>query len=222
MWHSQPVSTTAERLFVPGFGARSSLYRHGLGAGWTSLEAPSLGAGAGALAWRRRWIDAELARRPGPVVLAGHSMGAALAICAAAAWPDKVASLLLIAPAGLPLAKPIRKSLAEFCAQVAGGRYPLAEAAWSARSVLAAPRNALRLARGVQGADLTLEMQRVSEASIPATVVGCTTDTLVPPEQCRRVARLLGASYRELCLEGGHMWMLDEWTLFSGLLAGTL
>jgi len=147
-------------------------------------------------------------------------MGAALAICAAAARPDKVAGLLLIAPAGLPLVKPIRKSLAEFFGQVAGGRYPLAEAAWSVRTALAAPRKALRLARGLQRADLSPEMRRVGEAAIPATVVGCTTDTLVTTAQCREVARLLGADYREIRSPGGHMWMLDEWALFSGLLAG--
>jgi len=214
------MSAIAERLFLPGYGARGSLYRRGLGSGWTPLEVPAVGEGAGVLAWRRRWIDEELRRRAGPVALAGHSMGAALAICAAAARPEKVASLLLIAPAGLPLAKPIRKSLAEFCAQVAAGRYPLVEAAWSARSVMAAPRKALRLARGVQHADLTAEMRRVGEAAIPATVVGCTTDTLVTPDQCRRVAGLLGARYCEVRLDGGHMWMLDEWALFAGLLAG--
>ncbi len=215
------MSTIAEQLFLPGFGARSSLYRRGLGPGWSTLEIPEPAVGSGALAWRRAWIDAELARRTGPVALAGHSMGAALAICAAAAWPGKVASLVLIAPAGLPLVKPIRRSLAEFCAQVAGGRYPLAEAAWSVRSVLAAPRNALRLARGVQRADLSEEMRCVGAAAIPTTVIGCTSDTLVTPAQCRQVAELLGATYRELRLDGGHMWMLDEWRLFSGLLAGT-
>jgi pimeloyl-ACP methyl ester carboxylesterase len=214
------MSATAERLFLPGYGARASLYRTGLGDGWAPLELPTYAAGAGALAWHRRWIDAELRRRPGPIALAGHSMGAALAICAAAARPEKVVSLLLIAPAGLPLAKPIRKSLAEFCGQVAGGRYPLAEAAWSIRTALEAPRKALRLARGLQRADLTAEMQRVGEAAIPTTVIGCTTDTLVTPEQCREVARLLGATYREIRSAGGHMWMLDEWALFSGLLAG--
>lgn len=213
------MSATTQRLFLPGYGTRASLYRAGLGDDWASLEVPTLAAGAGALAWRRGWIDAELRRRPGPIALAGHSMGAALAICAAAAHPEKVASLLLIAPAGLPLGKPIRKSLAEFCSQVAGGRYPLAEAAWSVRSALAAPRRGLRLARGVQRADLTAEMQRVSEAAIPTTVIGCTTDTLVTPEQCREVAGLLGASYREIHSSGGHMWMLDEWALFAGLLA---
>ncbi len=217
------MSTAAEKLFLPGYGARSSLYRNGLGPGWTSLEAPSLKALAqiaGAFASRRRWLDGELSRRPGPIALAGHSMGAALAICAAAAQPDKVASLIVIAPAGLPLTKPIRKSLSDFCVQVAAGRYPLADAVWSARSVLASPRSALRLARGVQGLDLTLEMEQIRAASIPSTVIGCTSDTLVTPSHCRRIAEHLGATYRELRLDGGHMWMLDEWALFSGLLAG--
>jgi pimeloyl-ACP methyl ester carboxylesterase len=215
------MSAVAERLFLPGWGARTSLYRSGLGDGWTPLEPPPFRAGGGALAWRRGWIEAELDRRSGPVALAGHSLGAALAISAAASWPEKVASLVLIAPAGLPLTKPIRKSVAAFAGQVAGGRYPLAEAGRAVRDVLRSPRTALRLARSVQGADLTAEMQRVREASIPTTVVGCTTDTLVTPELCREAASLLGATYREVSLQGGHMWMLDAWPLFAGLLAST-
>jgi len=50
------------------------------------------------------------------------------------------------------------------------------------------------------------------------TVVGVVTDTLVTPDHCRRAAGLLGATYRELTVEGGHMWMLSAWPALARML----
>jgi hypothetical protein len=52
------------------------------------------------------------------------------------------------------------------------------------------------------------------------TVVGCSTDTLVTSDSCRRAADLLGARYDELEVEGGHMWMFGRWQTFEAVLAG--
>ncbi len=134
----------------------------------------------------------------------------------AADLPGRVDGLLLIAPAGLPLSKPMRRSLAGFTSQIASRRYPLAAAARSVAGVAAAPRSALRLARRVRRLDLSAEMLRVRAQRIPAIVVGCVTDTLVTVRHCRETARLLGAGYRELDLPGGHMWMLDSWRSLHG------
>jgi surfactin synthase thioesterase subunit len=62
-------------------------------------------------------------------------------------------------------------------------------------------------------------MKIVRRHGIPTTVVACSTDTLVTAAHCRQVATLLGASYRELALEGGHMWMLLDWGLLERELA---
>lgn len=43
-----------------------------------------------------------------------------------------------------------------------------------------------------------------------ADLIGCASDTLVTPAHCRRAAFLLGASYRELAITGGHVWMLSD------------
>lgn len=199
----------AARLFVPGWGAEAQLYDAGLPAGWEALDPPSFRRGRGSFDRYRRWLLDDVRSRGGPVVLGGHSMGGALSVAVAAEIPEQVGGLLLISPAGLPLAKPIRRSVAEFSGQLARGRYPLRLAARGAGRALAAPRSAFALARRVHGLDLSPEMRRVRRARIPTTVVGCVTDTLVTIGHCREAARLLGADYRELDLPGGHMWMLE-------------
>ena len=208
-----------ERLFVPGWGTTGHLYEAGLPKGWQALEPPTFVTSDGSFEVFRRWLIDELDRRPAGIELAGHSMGGALAIAAAAQRPNRVKSLLLITPAGVPLAKPFWRSARDFVAQVCRGRYPLEDAARSVREVLRAPRSALRLAREVHGADLSAEMAAVREAGIPTTVVGCASDTLVTPRLCRRASALLGSAYVELPLPGGHMWMLRAWPSFVRLLS---
>ena len=198
----------AAHLFVPGWGAGPELYEQGLPTGWIALEPPSFRRGRGSFECYRRWLVDEVRSRGAPVVLGGHSMGAALSVAVAAEIPEQVGGLLLISPAGLPLTKPIRRSIVDFSAQVARGRYPLRSVVRGAAGVLAAPRPAFDLARRVRSLDLSTEMQRVRRHRVPTTVVGCVTDTLVTIRHCREAARLLGADYRELTLPGGHMWML--------------
>jgi pimeloyl-ACP methyl ester carboxylesterase len=205
---AQPAS-----LFVPGWGAPPGLYAPGLPPGWTMLEPPLFQAGT--FAAHRRWLVERLDALAGAVVLGGHSMGGALAIAAAAARPERVRSLVLVSPAGLPLTKPIRLSLRDLCLQAATRRYPAWAAATVLRAALARPRQAVGLARDVRALDLSEEMARVRAAGILATVLGCTTDTLVTARHSRRAATLLGARYRELPAAGGHMWMLGEWRRFE-------
>lgn len=208
-----------ERIFLPGWGARGSLYASGLPEGWVPIDPPGFRACGGSFDRCRRWIVDELDRTSCPVDLAGHSMGAALAIVAAAARPDRVRRLVLISPAGLPLTKPISNSLGWFVARAMRGWYPVAETLHAIVAVSCAPFLALKLAREVHGADLTAEMGQVRRAATPATVIGCASDTLVTVDHCRRAAELLGADYRELDLDGGHMWMLRDWPRLSRVLA---
>jgi pimeloyl-ACP methyl ester carboxylesterase len=209
----------AVHLFVPGWGAGPELYEEGLPGGWIALAPPSFRRGRGSFERYRRWLVDEVRSCGGPVVLGGHSMGAALSVAVAAEIPEHVHELLLISPAGLPLTKPIRRSLADFSAQVVRGRYPMRSVLRSVGSVLAAPRPALDLARRVRSLDLSTEMQRVRRHCIPTTVVSCVTDTLVTIRHCQEAARLLGAQYRELTLPGGHMWMLEASDELRGELA---
>ena len=204
------------KLFLPGFGASGRLYARGLGEGWAALEPPPFRASRGSLGFHRERVLREIARDDRPVWLAGHSMGAALAVLTAAAEPERVARLTLVSPAGLPLRKPIAASLGRFAAQVAQGRYELSEMRQVA-GALRSPRAALRLAQAVRRLDVSRELGAVRAAGIPAEVVSCASDTLVTPAHSRAIARLLGADYHELELEGGHMWMLTAWPAFSRL-----
>jgi len=206
------------KLFLPGFGASGRLYARGLDEDWLALEPPSFRRAGGALAPYCSWIAAELRRSESPVWLAGHSMGGALAVLAAAAEPSRVSRLTLLSPAGLPLRKPIPASLALFASQVARGRYDVREIGREVGQALRAPRAALRLARAVRELDLSREMRAVRASAVQVEVVACATDTLVTPDLCRVAADLLGAKYRELDLDGGHMWMLTAWPSFSGVL----
>jgi pimeloyl-ACP methyl ester carboxylesterase len=206
------------KLFLPGYGASGRLYERGLSAGWRALEPPPFHATGGAFRAYEEWLGAELRRSDEQAWLAGHSMGGALAVAVAVAQPTRVARLTLISPAGLPLRKPVRASLAQFGRQVALGRYELREVAHDLRRVLRAPRAAYRLAQAVRVLDLTAQMRRLRELGLPAEVVACSSDTLVTPLHCRRTAELLGGEYRELDLAGGHMWMLDSWPQLARLL----
>jgi pimeloyl-ACP methyl ester carboxylesterase len=209
----------ATRIFLPGFGARARSYRYGLPPGWIAMQPPAARVSGGSLDHLRRWLLCELEQRPGPALLAGHSMGAALAIMTAAAAPYRVGALVLIAPAGLPLVKPVQGSIRDFLAQVRARRHRAQDVAESAFDLGCSPRAALRLARTLRALDLSREMVAIRRAGVPATVVGCTTDTLVTPAHCRRTARDLAAEYRELELDGGHVWMFGRWPLLARELA---
>jgi pimeloyl-ACP methyl ester carboxylesterase len=137
-------------------------------------------------------------------------MGGALAILAAAETPELVERLVLIAPAGLPLDKPMWESLRDFGRQLAVGDYPRRAGAAALMTLLKAPRSAYALAERVRALDLRRECARVRAAGIPVTVIGCVTDTLVTGDRARSLSDALGARYEELDLRGGHMWMLAD------------
>jgi pimeloyl-ACP methyl ester carboxylesterase len=197
-------------LFVPGWGASSGIYRAGLPESWEGLDPPRFRQTRGRLDAYREWLGAELARRPAPVSLAGHSMGAALAVLVAAERPELVRELILLGPAGLPFTKPPRAIVVTFAGQVARGCHPPRELGRAVAGIVAAPLAALRAARAVYGLDLRPELARVREHGIPCTVVGCTSDELATPAHCRRLAALLNARYRALDAAEGHIWMIAE------------
>ena len=196
------------RVFVPGFGASPAFYRAAIGDRWDVHEPPSYRR-APTFEARVEFLVADL-ERSGPTVVGGHSMGAALAVAAAAIRPGLVERLLLIAPAGLPLTKPIRRSLADFAGQVVRGAYAPRELALAIGSLLTAPCQALRLGRAVRSLDLRRELDSVRAHAIRCDVVACAGDTLTPPAHCREVARLSGGTCRELAARGGHAWLFVD------------
>jgi pimeloyl-ACP methyl ester carboxylesterase/nucleoside-diphosphate-sugar epimerase len=89
------------------------------------LDLPGLGrsgplaseAGAADLAW----LERRLAARTRPLVVVGHSLGAAIATRYAAAHPDEVAAVVLVAPAFLTTPASWTLRLSPLVAQVLGG-----------------------------------------------------------------------------------------------------
>jgi pimeloyl-ACP methyl ester carboxylesterase len=142
-------------------------------------------------------------------------MGGALALLAAVTVPERISSLVLFAPAGLPLTKPLRDSARDCGAQLRRGLYRRADVLNGLKQFARAPAAAVRLAAAVRSLELTAELEIVRGHGIPVKVVSCTTDTLVTVGHCRRIAELLAAAHRELPLAGGHMWMLRDWPAFS-------
>jgi pimeloyl-ACP methyl ester carboxylesterase len=207
------------QLFLPGFAAQTHAYARGLPDGWEAAQPPPPRVTRGSLRSLREWAVNEVVERPGRTLVAGHSMGAALAVLAAPTAPDHFAGLVLIAPAGLPLRKPVHRSARDLARQLAAGVHPLADTLTSARELGRSPRGSIRLVRALRELDLSAQMRRVRAAGIPTTVIGCSTDTLVTPEHCRRAATLLGGRYRELELGGGHVWMLHTPRALAELLA---
>lgn len=205
-------------IFLPGYAARARAYERGLPSGWEALQPPPPAVSGGSLEWLTGWLVDVLDERDAPVVVAGHSMGAALGVLAAARRPAMVTGLVLVAPAGLPLTKPIRRSAAEFTSQVVSGRHALTDLLATACDFARAPRAAARLGLALRALDLEEEMAAVRDAGVPVSVIGCDTDTLTPPALCMSAAALLGAQYRELHVEGGHTWMFGRWRLLSDVL----
>jgi pimeloyl-ACP methyl ester carboxylesterase len=197
-------------LFVPGWGAPSTLYRRGLPPGWEVLEAPSFRQTRGDLGAYRDWLRASLAAESEPVTLAGHSMGGALAVLAALEQPERVERLILFSPAGLPLQRPIPAIALTGLRQVMRGSYPLGTVTRMFANKVAAPRATFRLARSVHRLDLTPALEGLRAHGIPCTVVACTTDRLVTCTHCHRFAELLAADYVELEAPDGHIWLITR------------
>jgi pimeloyl-ACP methyl ester carboxylesterase len=137
-------------------------------------------------------------------------MGAAIALLAAIDRPDLVERLILLSPAGLPLAKPMPASFVTWVRQVATGRFPFSQVGRSIVRVGLAPRSALRLGRFVHQLDLRPELDGFRANPVPAVVVGCSTDTMTPTSLCRELAGLIGGDYREVDAPDGHIWPVTQ------------
>ncbi|MGW0333233.1 alpha/beta fold hydrolase [Streptomyces sp. NPDC003011] len=155
-------------LDVPGFGGPS---------GPACPE--TLGALADTVA---RWL-AVVPREP--VVLAGHSTGAQVALHAAQRVPERVRALVLMAPTFPPRLRRMRPLVTAFV-RTAVRESPSVVPAVLPSYLKAGPR---RLVRCIRSAQADAPEDLMPAVTCPVTVVTGADDALCPPEWIHRLAR---------------------------------
>jgi pimeloyl-ACP methyl ester carboxylesterase len=150
------------------------------------------------------------------VVLVGHSMGGLIALATAAAWPERVAGVVLVASgARLAVSPNVYRRIREDYA-----KYPewLAKVAWSP----ATPREIVERWNGVtvtaeqeitdadfQAIDRFDARDLLGRIKAPTLVVGGADDLLTPPKLSHELGQIAGARVAILP-EAGHMLLLER------------
>ncbi len=171
------------------------------------------------------WLDALGGEAAGPLVLVGHSLGALMAASAAALRTDRVARLVLLAPAQgharLPAPERTKKLQDRLGALAQLG--PAGMAQRRASAMLSRHASAEQVAfiaqvmAGIHPAGYTQASHMLSTGDIAADLaalrcpiqVACgSADTVTPADGCRALALQVGAAYADLG-EVGHSCPLE-------------
>jgi pimeloyl-ACP methyl ester carboxylesterase len=150
------------------------------------------------------------------VILVGHSMGGLVALAAAAAWPERVAGLVLVATgARLAVSPKVFQRIAEDYAKYPEwlGKVGFSPATpreiverWAGLTVTAEQEITDADFRAVDRFDGSSLLPRVKT---PTLVVGGADDLLTPPKLSHELGRIPGARVSVLG-EAGHMLMLER------------
>ena len=197
---------------APGYGDSTAL----------PMETP-VAADYAARVWA--WLDAAGVDAAVPFTLVGHSLGALMAASAAAAAPQRIKRLVLLAPAqGYARTAPAVRAqkLADRLASLAQlgpagmakkrGRAMLSAQASDAQiafveHVMAGihPQGYAQAARMLAGGDVAADLGRLS---CPVVVASGSADTITSPAGCQALAKSIGAPYVPLG-EVGHSCALE-------------
>ena len=153
-----PTAALPPGIFLGGWTVSAHVYVPGLPPGWLCPEQPGFGETEGRFAAYVDWATRLVREHGAPLHLAGHSLGAAVAIAVAAREPGRVHRVTAFGPAGLPVEHGLRQAARDVVANGLGLRLGAGAASRSAPRALDHPRAALRLAREVERLDLTHEL----------------------------------------------------------------
>lgn len=218
--------TTADVVFLHGLPFNGDAWRpvgDRLTATHARVDLPGLGRSAPSPLDDATWLHRLLAARTRPVVLVGHSLGAAMAVRYAHANPEKIASLVLVSPAFLQEAAPIRLRLSPVVAFALGrstparlGRRVLPELADSGRDEAVrsacvdlarrgvSSRAARALAKASRRHVRARLVQQLQEVTTPVLIVHGSKDALVTIPEGRAIREIEGAGHNP------HMTHPDE------------
>ncbi|MDQ3880941.1 MAG: alpha/beta fold hydrolase [Chloroflexota bacterium] len=204
-WWARNVDALAERCRVyavdlVGFGASRRRQRFVLAEAAAVLAA---------------WMD-RLGLERASVV--GHSMGGFVAAELAADFPERVARLVLVAPAVLPYERRLwhpTRGLLRMLRHLPGGFLPLLVA----DAVRAGPLTVPSAARQLLTADLRPKLARIAA---PTLVVCGARDALVPLAATGRLARQLPDAKLVVIPDAGHNTMWEQPEAFNRVVRGFL
>ena len=180
------------------------------------------------------WVDAFLTEMgiEEPVLVAGHSLGGAVAARLTHDFPDRVAHLVLLnslgasiwtdAPNATRLLKerPLWDWVVSFSKDIV-----VSDRAWPTVKAIAEdclpnlvrnPMGLVRAAVMARRADLEAELQAVRESGVPVTAVSSEGDLIVPRASFHALCRALGVQGR--LVPGRHSWLVAAPEEFAGVM----
>jgi pimeloyl-ACP methyl ester carboxylesterase len=139
-------------------------------------------------------------------VLVGHSMGALIALAAAAAWPERVAGLVLVnAAAKIRTSPSLAVKLPSLCWSPTTPRDVVER--WNAVAFTADDEIAAADLGAVDRYDATPLLARIKA---PTLILSGADDLVTPPTLAADLARGLGAATARIVPQAAHMVMLEQ------------
>lgn len=219
-------------IFIHGAGGGSASWQHQEprfeGCMVLALPGHPAGSAMGSVGGYAEWVAAAVRDLPGPRVLVGHSMGAAIALQVGLDHPELVAGIVMVA-SGARLFVPetaFELARADFpaeCERLIRKGWPEIDADTLAAEVAAMEEHGQDTLIQDYTACLNFDVrERLSEVAVPVLVVAGDRDELTPPTLAEELGRGLRQSIVAVVPGSGHWVMKQHPGAVDLLLAGFL